>query len=47
MNEQNSNQNNIEGFEMLDIIVVDSISITSAIPKTDNTTINNGLERIR
>jgi hypothetical protein len=48
MNEQNSNQNNMEEFEMLDIIVLDSVYSTSAIQQTtDNTPINNGLERIK
>ena len=42
--EQNSNQNNIDELEMLDIVVLDSTSTTSAI-QSDNTTIN-GLERI-
>lgn len=51
MNEKKSNQNNFEELEMLDITsigVVDTISSTSsATPTTDNTTINNGLERIK
>jgi hypothetical protein len=43
--EQNSNQNNTDELEMLDIVVLDSTSTTSAI-QSDNTTIN-GLERIK
>jgi len=31
--EQNSNQNNIDELEMLDIVVLDSTSTTSAIQK--------------